>query len=650
MKGLTPYLLFVLLLLTEAVGFGQNKRLIDINEPTQRELIITKIDSAKLIFPTEPIKAFEYVETAIARALSSGYRYELAEGYYTLADFNFKMGEYTSSISHAGRALEIYSSLQKLDKVLQAYHLKGDAFVKIGEYQQARLNYEQATTLAEGAKNPAQQIALRFKLADLKLTENELVDAERLFKALKKEAELAKNIKLIGEIDFKLGEIYARQGDMKQANIFYDYSNSNAVQTNNPSLINLTNDAMVENSYSSPNTSAHVLTSLNTAEVFFQTTNDTAAWITNSSQKAKYFLKTGQLKDAESSLKQNYRLAEENGNLEAQISASAELRDLYLNENRLIEAQMVSKNYDLLLQKLKTKQIANGSETQQNQVALKNVEKQIDNLQRERDLDQQTILLLEKEKNLNTDELAQQRLLLYVLGGILLIFTGVSVFVYRNIKAKKRAHNLLYLKSLRAQMNPHFIFNSLNSVNNYIAKSDARAANKYLAKFSKLMRQVLEHSQVEFITLAQEIEVLKIYLELEHERFKDQFEYRFEVDPKISLDAVQIPPMLIQPFIENAIWHGLRYREAGGFLEIKFKKENQYIEIIIRDNGIGRNKSLALKTVNQLKHQSTGMKNVESRTEVIQAVFKAKIKHEIIDLPNDAGTEVRIKIEMDENT
>lgn len=650
MKRLIAYLLLISLLLTGELAAAQNKRLKEVNLPSQKELILTKIDSAKLIFPTDPVKAFEYVELAIARALSGGYRHELAEGYITLADFNFKMGEYTSTISHAGRALDLYLSLQQIDKVLLAYHLKGDAYVKIGELQQARQNYEQGIVLAEGAKKQEQSIALRFKLADLKLAEKELAEAERLFKSLKKEAELVKNIKLIGEIDFKLGEIYAQQGNLTQANQFYDYSNYNAVQTNNTALINLTNGKLVENSFTiTEGSSPKILTSLNTASLFFQTTYDTAAWITNTSQKVDYFIKTGQLKDAESSLRQNYRLAEEKGDLEAQLKASRQLYDLYRNENRMVEAQIAFKNANLLSEKLRSFQRENGSQSQQNQLAFKTIEKQIDNLQRERDLDQQTILLLEKEKNLNTDELAQQRLLLYVLGGIVLIFAGVSVYVYKNIKAKKRAHNLLYLKSLRAQMNPHFIFNSLNSVNNYIAKSDARAANKYLAKFSKLMRQVLEHSQVEFITLAQEITLLQIYIELEHERFKDQFEYRFEVDESIAIDTVQIPPMLIQPFIENAIWHGLRYREEGGLLELSFKKVNQRIEIIIRDNGIGRSKSFALKTVNQLKHQSTGMKNVESRTEVIQAVFKAKIKHEIIDLPAESGTEVRIKIELDEN-
>ena len=635
-----------------AIGYGQDRSFNQIPERSQKEVITAKIDSAKLIFISQPIKAFEYVETAIALALNGGYRNELAAGYYTLGDFNYRMAEYTSAISHADRALEIYTSLQQWDKVTDSYLLRGDAHVKLSQYVKARSNYDQALLLATNAKKKDQEFNIRFKLADLKWLENQTEEAERLFNELKKAATAANKIELVAEIDFKLGEIYAQRGDFQQANLFYDNSNMNAFQSNNSDLINLNNGKLLENNYtsgSSPTFSQDMLNSLNSAQVVFQVTNDTAAWITNTSQKADYYLKTGQLKEAEDALRQNYQLAKEKGDLAAQLKASKQLYDLYVQAGRKNEAKLAEENNTRILNEINLKQIEEGSQSNQNQLAIKNVEKQIDNLERARDLDQQTILLLEKEKNLNKDELAQQRLLLYVLGGILIIFGGVSIFVYRNIQAKKRAHNLLYLKSLRAQMNPHFIFNSLNSVNNYIAKSDARAANKYLAKFSKLMRQVLEHSQVEFISLGQEIEVLKIYLELEHERFKDQFNYRFEVDSSIALDSVQIPPMLVQPFIENAIWHGLRYREDGGLLEVLIQKEGHHIRIIIRDNGIGRKKSLELKTVNQLKQQSTGMKNVASRTEVIQAVFKASIIHEIIDLPEDSGTEVRIKIEWDEN-
>ena len=193
-------------------------------------------------------------------------------------------------------------------------------------------------------------------------------------------------------------------------------------------------------------------------------------------------------------------------------------------------------------------------------------------------------------------------------------------------------------------MNPHFIFNSLNSVNNYIAKSNERAANKYLAKFSRLMRMVLDYSQVEFISLTNEIELLQLYVELEHERFKDKFDFEFTVDPTINTEHYQIPPMLVQPFIENAVWHGLRYKKEKGLLRVHFKDRGDHVEILVADNGIGREKSQAIKTVNQKKHKSSGMQNVENRTEMIRTLFRKKIDYQIANLSDGTGTKVTLKL------
>jgi LytS/YehU family sensor histidine kinase len=291
--------------------------------------------------------------------------------------------------------------------------------------------------------------------------------------------------------------------------------------------------------------------------------------------------------------------------------------------------------------KLRTNQ---KDELLQKQLALKTVEKEIDVLERERQLDQETILLLEKEQEVNNSALQQQRILLYVLGFIITIFIFIAILVYRNTKAKNRANQLLHLKNLRAQMNPHFIFNSLNSVNNYIAKSNERAANKYLAKFSRLMRMVLDYSQVEFISLTNEVELLRLYVELEHERFKDKFHYVFEVDETINTEQFQIPPMIVQPFIENAVWHGLCYKKEEGQLSIYFRDRGDHVEIEVSDDGIGRTKSQEIKTVNQKKHKSSGMRNIENRTEMIRSLFRKKIDYEISDLSEGKGTRVIIKL------
>ena len=195
-------------------------------------------------------------------------------------------------------------------------------------------------------------------------------------------------------------------------------------------------------------------------------------------------------------------------------------------------------------------------------------------------------------------------------------------------------------------MNPHFIFNSLNSVNGFIAQKDERSANKYLSEFSKLMREVLEYSQNDFIPLAKELAVLRLYLNLEHFRFKTHFDYTINCPDSIDLENYQIPPMLLQPFIENAIWHGLRYRSTKGELTINFEEVSDGLEITISDNGIGRQQSKAVKTPQQRKMKSTGLKNVNDRLTIIRRVFQKELSVSIDDLDPSTGEGTAVKVKI----
>ncbi len=198
-------------------------------------------------------------------------------------------------------------------------------------------------------------------------------------------------------------------------------------------------------------------------------------------------------------------------------------------------------------------------------------------------------------------------------------------------------------------MNPHFIFNALNSVNNYIAKSDERSANRYLSEFSTLMRAVLENSEEDFIPLSKELELLELYVKLEHSRFPEKFDYEINIDNDIDIEAFQIPPMLLQPYIENAIWHGLRYKENKGMLQIAIRRKNMdLIEIEIVDNGIGRKKSAELKTKNQKKQKSKAMGNIKKRIAILNEMYKDKVAVMVSDLQKDkTGTSVLLTLKKD---
>lgn len=255
-----------------------------------------------------------------------------------------------------------------------------------------------------------------------------------------------------------------------------------------------------------------------------------------------------------------------------------------------------------------------------------------------------------KEEQLVSSQLRTQRILIALLSTLLLAALIFFYFLYKSVKAKREANQKLLLKSLRTQMNPHFIFNALNSVNNFIAKNDEKTANKFLSDFSRLMRKVLDYSERDFITFEEELELNELYLKLEHFRFRDKFDYSFKNEIEDQSFDLEIPPMLIQPFIENAVWHGLRYKESMGSLTVSVTNDRNKVIVKVIDDGIGRAKSKTLKTENQKKYKSKGLQNIEKRIELINELYNKNYTIEVQDADasaQDKGTLVKISIPIE---
>ncbi len=254
------------------------------------------------------------------------------------------------------------------------------------------------------------------------------------------------------------------------------------------------------------------------------------------------------------------------------------------------------------------------------------------------------IAQLLKERQLQNDLMKQQKRFNIGLGifTVLLILAVLGIlYAYKKLQIKNKK---IALQSLRREMNPHFIFNSLNSVNHFIAQNNELEANQYLSKFSKLMRGIMENSTNDLIPVAVEIDLIKNYLSLEKSRFHDKFDFELIIDEKIDLDSSQVPSMLIQPFIENAIWHGLRYKEEKGFINVSFQNEGNHIKTTIIDNGIGIEKSKTLKTKHQNQHKGRGMTNTLERIKLLNELYSHWINYEIKD--SEAGVMVILKIRI----
>ena len=205
------------------------------------------------------------------------------------------------------------------------------------------------------------------------------------------------------------------------------------------------------------------------------------------------------------------------------------------------------------------------------------------------------------------------------------------------------------MTALRAQMNPHFIFNCLNSIKLYTLENDSQTASEYLTIFSQLIRLVLENSRSEKVTLQKELETLRLYIQLEAMRFKDKVKYRINIAPEIDQQYIDIPPLLLQPYVENAIWHGLMHKKEGGNICINVSLPLEHcLQVEIIDDGIGRNLAAEFKSKSATRQKSFGLKMTSERIDIINQVYNIKADVQIIDLKdamnNAIGTKVIIKI------
>lgn len=240
-------------------------------------------------------------------------------------------------------------------------------------------------------------------------------------------------------------------------------------------------------------------------------------------------------------------------------------------------------------------------------------------------------------------------------------FLGWQFYLYRLKIIKEREHiaqiraeeaaqrqwQETELRALRSQMNPHFIFNCLNSIKSLTLKNETEKASLYITKFSRLMRQVLENSRSEWISLYQELDTLKLYMDLEKLRFQNKFNYQLIVSPELSVHSIQVPPMLIQPYVENAIWHGLMHKEGSGEVQVLLT-ENEGKQLIIRiiDDGIGRKRSANLYSKSATEKKSFGMQITSERMEILNQYYHISATTTILDLTDNLGNAIGTEVCM----
>nr|MBK9653842.1 tetratricopeptide repeat protein [Bacteroidota bacterium] len=256
----------------------------------------------------------------------------------------------------------------------------------------------------------------------------------------------------------------------------------------------------------------------------------------------------------------------------------------------------------------------------------------------------------DKAEAISIVEIKRQKLIRNVTMGS--VFLG-GLFAFMMVRTTNRRRKEVFektvseveMKALRAQMNPHFIFNSLQSIKKYILENEKNNAAEYLSKFAMLMRLILENSRKQEVTLEKDLSALEIYMQLEKLRFQNRFQYLIEVDAAIDKEDTLIPPLLLQPFVENSILHGVSAKE-NGVIKIIIAKRNQMLYCAIEDNGKGRNQNVKMEDGAEKKRESLGMKITQERLHIINQQKKVNATVNIVDLKDEQNNPAGLRVEL----
>lgn len=611
----------------------------------------TYLDSANFYKRTDIEKSIDFITKALAELGTRSDPKKRAESLVALGDVYRYYNQYDLAIKNYSDALDANRSSRTTLLLAETYILNnqfreaetilnplleiktlipfqrvglyenlGDAYKGLHEIDKAVAFYEEGLKVAKKNQISPKLADLNSKIADAYADDDRLQEADAYYNSSLKLSETLAPQRSVKEKE-KVADFY------NQKNEYNDEIALRKKSLNELKTISRANEAQ--------------------APASFQPDSITAQRI--NFKIAKAYIAQDKYDEAIPYLKESIEEADMENDLVVQKDATRKLSEVFEYKGDYTKAFETYRDYVALVDTLyirKEQEISRAARLNR-EIAVK--QNRISGLEQERQLSQSRYDLALAEQQLVQETNSRQKWVIYSLVLGLLLLGVATFFFYRSNKQQKLTNNLLALKSLRSQMNPHFIFNALNSVNNYIARSDERSANRFLSEFSVLMRSVLENSEEDFIPLAKELELLKLYVKLEHSRFPEKFDYELIVEGDVTIEAFQIPPMLLQPYIENAIWHGLRYKAEKGFLRIHLRQsDSSTIEITIADNGIGRKRSASLKTKNQKKQKSKGMGNIKKRIAILNDMYKDKIDVSISDLEADGtGTKVNFTLRKD---
>ena len=527
----------------------------------------------------------------------------LAQGYFDLGESYYQKDELEKSENNFKKAKILFEKINDADGIAKSSRGLAKVQEDLNKNKEAIVNY---TTAQDNNIKTGDSNAVTLNKNDINRLSNEgLLSTQQYFlqdninrgRINKDSNEVALGYSRMGDLSLKNQKIIPALGAFKSA---YSFSQNNPDQARKYNQL-ITNVYLKEKNFPK---------AIETKKEIFNTDfvlNSTQIQASEITSLADVYIQKKEDSTAIRLLHESYALSVKNGHTLEAKKCIEKLDSIYQSAGNKVMSLSLYKNFLAALPYI----ISKDSSLTDNKIIAGT---------------ENIIKRLETEKALKDDLIRRKNIFNYWLIGsiaVLLGFMGIILFILKKLKIKNKK---IALQSLRREMNPHFIFNSLNSINQFIANNNELEANQYLTKFSTLMRRVMENSKEDFVLFSKEVELLQNYLELEKSRFPDKFDFKIDIDDALLADEhLFFPGMLIQPHLENAIWHGLRYIENKGLLQLKFIKTASGIQITIEDNGIGIAESKKTKTENQKKHSGRGISNTLERIRILNELYHHNI-------------------------
>jgi tetratricopeptide (TPR) repeat protein len=591
---------------------------------------------------SDPQQMLEYGRKALTIAQNTSQKLEEGNAYLNIGTAYIILGQYEKSLDHFVWAKSVFEAVdsneypsQKIEMYMaRTYGSIGIVFSEQSNYTRALEYYFKSVSIYERLKDEGRSAKIYNNIGVAYRAQNENQKALNYFL---KSLEIQKKLSdpNIGITLTNIANIYFNQTKFDLAFEFYTEAKKNIEKYPNPRALGewFNNIGMY---YKARNYPQEAKSSWENAINTFNNIEDKFGLTDTYYYLAELYLEQNQTTKALDNANTALSLAKDIEVLEIQVKTEQLLSNIYEKRGETTEALEHLKQQTLLKDSLV--KINNNRKAIEATLSYEFEKKE---LLRKEESEKRELLLKEEAKN--------SRMMLIAGALILILILGISFLIYNRSTLKKTLTLQKELaeyeqKALHLQMNPHFVFNCLGSISSFIVQNGTDSAIKYLSKFSKLMRLTLEYSKASLIPIDKEIEGLDNYLQLEQLRFNDKFNYSITKDPKIE-DDVALPPLLIQPFIENAIIHGVMPKKEEGRISISFSIEEESLVCVILDDGIGINTSVMNKENSVLAHKSMALGIIKKRLEMISESTdqKASIQTEELKKNNQVhGTKVTL--------